>query len=141
MLKFIKKLGDSELERHRMRLSERTCSLWSYINQPEILEKWLNPLYDPNPGVMWPSIASISIQLWKDLYLAHTNAAPWTGLLKCAKEIKESHTAVRKIAVQLHNQIRRALEEIKSDSNASGDSENHDDYSQLAQLNLESEST
>lgn len=135
---FIKKLGDSEAERHRLRLPERTCSLWSYINQPEILEKWLNPLYEPNAGVIWPSIAPVSIQLWKELYLAFTSAAPWAGMLQSAKEIKQSHTNVRKIAGQLQSQIRRILEEIKSDSSVSADSDNQEEHSRLAHLNLES---
>ncbi|CAK9817987.1 Myotubularin-related protein 9 [Anthophora quadrimaculata] len=59
-------LGDSEAERDSLRLSERTCSLWSYINQPEILEKWLNPLYEPNSGVIWPSVAPIRTLFARD---------------------------------------------------------------------------
>ena len=90
--------------------------------------------------MIWPSVAPVSIQLWKELYLAHTSAASWTGLLQCAKEIKQNHTAVRKIAGQLQNQIKRTLEVIKSDTNASGDSESQGDLTRLAQLNLESQS-
>lgn len=133
--------GDSEVERHRLRLSERTCSFWSYINQPEILGKWLNPLYEPNAGVIWPSIAPISIQLWKELYLAHTSAAPWKGMLQCVKDVKQNHVGVRKIAGQLQSQIRRILDEIKSDSSVSVNSDNQDCHTQLAHLNLESQST
>lgn len=129
------------MERNHLRLSERTSSLWSYINQPEVLEKLLNPLYEPNAGVIWPSIAPVSIQLWKELYLAHTNAAPWTGMLQCAKEIKQNHTVVRKIAGQLQNQIKRTLEVIKSDTSAPGNSENQEEHTRLGQLHLESQST
>ncbi|XP_043469654.1 myotubularin-related protein 9 isoform X1 [Leptopilina heterotoma] len=134
-------LGDSEVERHRLRLSERTFSFWSHINQPEILGKWLNPLYEPNAGVIWPSIAPISIQLWKELYLAHTSAAPWTGMLQCVKDVKQNYVGVRKIAGQLQSQIRRILDEIKSDSSVSVNSDNQDEHTRMAHLNLESQST
>ncbi|XP_015603918.1 myotubularin-related protein 9 [Cephus cinctus] len=126
-------LGDSEAERIRLRLSERTGSLWSYINQPDVLEKWLNPLYEPNPGVIWPSVASVSIQLWRELYLAHTSAAPWTGMLSSIREIKQNHTTIRKIAGQLQGQVRQVLEEINNISD--------EDLIQLSRLNLEAQST
>lgn len=135
-------LGDSEAERIKLRLSERTYSLWSYINQPDVLEQWINPLYEPNPGVIWPSVAPISIQLWRELYLAHTSVAPWNGMLSYAKQIKQNHTAVRKVAGQLQAQIKQALEEIRSDPDMSrGDADNQEDHPCIAQLSLESQST
>ncbi|XP_014613270.1 PREDICTED: myotubularin-related protein 9 [Polistes canadensis] len=134
-------LGDSEAERVQLELSEHTCSLWSYMNQPEVLEKWLNPLYDPNPGVIWPSVAPISIQLWKELYLAHTNASSWDGALSCAKQIKQNHLAVKKVALQLHAQIKRALEDIRKDPDMSFDFDVQEGHTLVAQLSLESQST
>lgn len=133
-------LGDSEAERINLRLSERTCSLWSYINQPDVLEKWLNPLYDPNPAVIWPSVAPISIQLWKEFYLAHTSIAPWKNLSSCVKQIKQNYTAVRKVAGQLRAQIKRAIEETRSDPDHSNETETQDDHTCIAQLSLESQS-
>lgn len=132
-------LGDSEAERVRLRLSERTCSLWSYINQPDILEKWLNPLYERNSSVIWPSVAPISIQLWKELYLGHTNVAPWKNLLSCIKQIKQNHTAVRKVASQLQIQIKRAIEEMRSNPDICYEEENQDEHTCIAQLSLESQ--
>ena len=38
-----------------------TVSLWSYINQPDVLPNYLNCLYDPNAKVIWPSVAPISL--------------------------------------------------------------------------------
>ncbi|XP_032665262.1 myotubularin-related protein 9 isoform X1 [Odontomachus brunneus] len=142
-------LGDSEAERIKLRLSERTYSLWSYMNQPDILEQWINPLYEPNPGVIWPSVAPVSIQLWRELYLVHTSAAPWNGLLVYAKQIKQNHTAVRKVAGQLQAQIKQALEEIRSNPDMSQDAdaqeeEEHEEeggYPCIAQLSLGSQST
>ena len=118
------------------------------MNQPEILENYLNPLYDPNPGVIWPSVAPISIELWKELYFAHTSSAPWNGLYECAKHMKQNQAAVRKAAGQMRGQIRRALEEINSNPESSCDSENEvhkeeekEKQTRLAHLSLESQST
>ena len=29
--------------------------------RPEVLQKYLNPMYDPNPTVIWPSVAPQSL--------------------------------------------------------------------------------
>ncbi len=39
----------------------KTVSLWSYFNRPEILRTFLNPFYEPNITVLWPSVAPQSI--------------------------------------------------------------------------------
>lgn len=112
------------------------------MNQPDVLEQWINPLYEPNPGVIWPSVAPISIKLWRELYLAHTSAASWDGMLSYAKQIKQNDMAVRKVAGQLHAQIKQALEEIRSDPDMSrGDADGQEEHPRIAQLNLESQST
>lgn len=63
-------LCDSERERDELNVHTRTTSLWSYLNRPDILKNLLNPLYDPNPSVIWPSVAPISLELWtgKSIY-------------------------------------------------------------------------
>lgn len=57
-------LGDSEKQREDMNLHTKTTSLWSYLNRPDILKSLLNPIYEPNQGVIWPSVAPISLELW-----------------------------------------------------------------------------
>lgn len=57
-------LGDSEYERHAIKLHTKTTSLWSYLNRPDVLKSLLNPMYEPNQGVIWPSVAPISLELW-----------------------------------------------------------------------------
>jgi myotubularin-related protein 9 len=44
-----------------MKLAERTVSLWSYLNRPDVLQSFLNPMYDPNNRVIWPSVAPMSL--------------------------------------------------------------------------------
>lgn len=62
-------LGDSECDRTLNNVYTKTTSLWSFINRPDILPSFLNPLYDPNNSVIWPSVAPISLVLWSELYL------------------------------------------------------------------------
>lgn len=54
-------LGNNEKEREQLNLKKNTTSLWSYINRPEILQTILNPLYEPNNSVIWPSVAPMSL--------------------------------------------------------------------------------
>lgn len=61
-------LCDSELERVKNGVFENTTSLWSYMNLPDILKSILNPIYEPNQRVLWPSVAPVSIKIWTDLY-------------------------------------------------------------------------
>lgn len=54
-------LGDNEAERSQMQLATKTVSLWSHLNRPEVLRSFLNPLYEPNQRVIWPSVAPMSL--------------------------------------------------------------------------------
>uniref|UniRef100_A0A8C2SLG8 Myotubularin-related protein 9-like n=1 Tax=Coturnix japonica TaxID=93934 RepID=A0A8C2SLG8_COTJA len=47
---------------------QSTHSLWAWLDQPEERKKYLNPLYSPNPLVIWPSVEPQSIQLWQGLF-------------------------------------------------------------------------
>lgn len=60
-------LGDSERERESIKLHTKTTSLWSYLNRPDVLKSLLNPMYEPNQGVIWPSVAPISLELWSGM--------------------------------------------------------------------------
>lgn len=57
-------LCDSERERQAIKLHTKTTSLWSFLNRPDVLKSLLNPMYEPNQGVIWPSVAPISLELW-----------------------------------------------------------------------------
>ncbi|XP_058118339.1 myotubularin-related protein 9 [Anopheles ziemanni] len=61
-------LGDCERERVQLKVFSRTTSLWSHLNRHEVVKSLLNPLYEPNQAVIWPSVAPISIVLWAELY-------------------------------------------------------------------------
>ncbi|CAH1133961.1 unnamed protein product [Ceutorhynchus assimilis] len=62
-------IGNNECERREMKLAENTTSFWSYLNRPDVITNFLNPMYEPNKAAIWPSIAPVSLVLWSDLYL------------------------------------------------------------------------
>ena len=54
-------LADNEGERVKMRVRDETVSVWSYTNRPEMLTSFINCMYEPNVGIIWPSVAPISL--------------------------------------------------------------------------------
>ncbi|VDK64215.1 unnamed protein product [Onchocerca ochengi] len=62
-------LGNSEKEKARFEVKTQTVSLWSYVNNPEILRTYVNALYEPNSAVLWPCVAPQSIAFWERLFL------------------------------------------------------------------------
>ena len=53
--------GNNEKEKAQLNVKTRTVSLWSYVNNPEILRTFVNALYEPNDSVLWPSVAPQSL--------------------------------------------------------------------------------
>ncbi|XP_074847586.1 myotubularin-related protein 9 isoform X1 [Carettochelys insculpta] len=62
-------LGNNESERYKLKLPQKTMSLWSWVNQPQELSKFKNPLFEANSLVIWPSVAPQSLQLWEGVFL------------------------------------------------------------------------
>lgn len=62
-------LGNNVCHRTSLNLDKKTISLWSYVNRPAIITEYLNSTYEPNAGVIWPSVAPQSIILWESLFL------------------------------------------------------------------------
>ncbi|XP_017122306.1 myotubularin-related protein 9 [Drosophila elegans] len=98
-------LCDSERERNELNVHTRTTSLWSYLNRPDVLQTLLNPLYEPNASVIWPSVAPISLELWSDLYLRwvidqRSCATVMTQIQELVTREKELRTQVLKLRKQ-----------------------------------------
>ncbi|XP_055845895.1 myotubularin-related protein 9 [Episyrphus balteatus] len=106
-------LCDSEKERSEYKVQSRTTSLWSYLNRPDVMKSLLNPLYDPNPHVIWPSVAPISLELWDELYLRWvmdqqnmTNTmAQIQELITYEKELRTKVLKLRKQATDLNREV------------------------------------
>ena len=54
-------MADNVCEREQLNLLTNTVSLWSHINRPEIIQSFMNPVYEPNSKVIWPSVAPASL--------------------------------------------------------------------------------
>ncbi|XP_046807439.1 myotubularin-related protein 9 [Lucilia cuprina] len=113
-------LCDSERERHDLRVHTRTTSLWSYLNRPEVLKNFLNPLYEPNPSVIWPSVAPISLELWTELYLRwivdqknnENSNIQIQELVTNEKELRTKALKLRKQATELANEVITIIKSI-----------------------------
>ncbi|KAK3607056.1 hypothetical protein CHS0354_015367 [Potamilus streckersoni] len=107
-------LCNNEMERKELKLSSKTVSLWSYLNRPEVLERYLNPLYDPNPAVIWPTVAPQSLELWPGMYQRSyldksKKREKWTEIAKICEYDKELRSKVNKLRRQLASLEREAL--------------------------------
>lgn len=109
-------LCDSEKERTQGSLKRNTTSLWSYINRPEILTTLLNPMYDPNNRVIWPTVAPISLVVWKQLYLRFALDQKQNEVLSQISELtsreKELRTRVLRMRKQLHDLIKEYRSQV-----------------------------
>lgn len=99
-------LGNFERERKEMNLAGKTISLWSYINRPEIIQAYFNPLYEPNPRVIWPSVAPMSLNLWTGLFLRRVIDSSSQELAwKTVFEVKERDKELRSHVIRLRRQV------------------------------------
>uniref|UniRef100_T1HUY3 Myotubularin phosphatase domain-containing protein n=2 Tax=Rhodnius prolixus TaxID=13249 RepID=T1HUY3_RHOPR len=94
------------MERAKLSLTKRTTSLWSYVNQPEVLHTILNPLYEPNNSVIWPSVAPMSFNLWSNVYLRWViNQKPEQERWKAVTTLKEREKELRLFAGRLRRRL------------------------------------
>lgn len=108
-------LGNCGKERAEYKLRTHTTSLWSYINRPQALPKYLNPFYRPNKEPLWPSVAPASILLWESVFLRWT--IDWSA--KCrAKKRMESIIATKRKLENVTDRLQKKLENLS----LSGDS-------------------
>lgn len=105
-------LGNNEAERHRLKLQEKTVSLWSWVNRPTELERFVNHLFDENSLVIWPSVAPQSLQLWEGVFLR------WNRSSKYLDEAYEEMNHIIEQNKELQskvNVLRRQLAELETE--------------------------
>ncbi|XP_035380057.1 myotubularin-related protein 9 [Electrophorus electricus] len=105
-------LGTTAAERVKLKLSQKTVSLWSWVNRPQELERFLNPLYEPNSLVIWPSVAPQSLLLWEGVFLR------WNRSTKCLDEAYEEMVHIIEYNKELQlkvNSLRRQLAELETE--------------------------
>lgn len=99
-------VGDNSQERDDLRLSRRTISLWSYVNLPSVLQEYLNPTYEPNPKVIWPSVAPQSIVVWEGLYLK------WILPLRRDQETKDALQKLKSYEIELKAKVMKLRKQL-----------------------------
>ncbi|NWS37691.1 MTMR9 protein, partial [Probosciger aterrimus] len=105
-------LGNNENERSKLKLPQKTMSLWSWVNSSEELIKFQNPLFEANSLVIWPSVAPQSLQLWEGVFLR------WNRPSKFLDEAQEEMINIIKYNKQLQakvNALRRQIAEMGTD--------------------------
>lgn len=106
-------LGNCSKERDSYAISTRTTSLWSYVNKPDILKKYLNPVYDPNDAI-WPSVAPQSIELWEGVFLR------WSIDTASKERMKQRLEHIRAKQLELRakiNQLERTRSAVEPNDN------------------------
>ncbi|XP_028857836.1 myotubularin-related protein 9 [Denticeps clupeoides] len=105
-------LGNSAAERATLKLPQKTVSLWSWVNRPQEMEGFVNPLYEPNSLVIWPSVAPQSLQLWEGVFLR------WNRSSKCLDEAYEEMVHIIEYNKELQkkvNSLRRQLAQLETE--------------------------
>ncbi|CAH2245626.1 myotubularin-related 9 [Pelobates cultripes] len=108
-------LGNNALERAKLKLQQKTMSLWSWVNQPTELNKFLNPLFEANGLVIWPSVAPQSLQLWEGVFLR------WNRSSKYLEDAYEEMIHIIEYNKELQvkvNALRRQLAELETEDGA-----------------------
>uniref|UniRef100_A0A8D2B439 Myotubularin related protein 9 n=1 Tax=Sciurus vulgaris TaxID=55149 RepID=A0A8D2B439_SCIVU len=105
-------LGNNESERCKLKLQQKTMSLWSWVNRPSELSKFANPLFEANNLVIWPSVAPQSLQLWEGIFLR------WNRSSKYVDEAYEEMVNIIEYNRELQakvNILRRQLAELETE--------------------------
>lgn len=108
-------LCNNEAEREKLQLSQRTVSLWTYINRPNVLQKYFNPLFKANQDVIWPAVAPQSLTLWENTYLRWDidpapRSAVWGAIVDIMREDKDCRLKVNDLRKELADLQKEALE-------------------------------
>lgn len=99
-------LANSMKERKELKLPQKTYSLWSYVNSPDMLAELTNPMYDHNNQVIWPSVAPQSLVLWPALFLRWVyDQKPQKEAWDMVLEIRNRDKELRSKAIRLRRQL------------------------------------
>ncbi|CAI2732006.1 unnamed protein product [Schistosoma spindalis] len=121
-------LGNSSQEREQLDISSRTFSLWSYINQPFVTNRFQNPFYsgpksDDNSQsttiidgsyACWPCLSAQALDIWEELYqhqLVGINPSLWNMPRVMARVIKNKFEAERNRTIQLRKTLDQLMNE------------------------------
>ncbi|NXP17117.1 MTMR9 protein, partial [Scytalopus superciliaris] len=105
-------LGNNENERAKLKLPQKTMSLWSWVNGTDEMNRFQNPIYEANSLVIWPAVAPQSLQLWAGVFLR------WNRPSKHLDEAQEEMVRIINYNKELQAKVkvlRRHLAELQAD--------------------------
>ncbi|XP_064267647.1 myotubularin-related protein 9 [Passer domesticus] len=105
-------LGNNENERAKLKLPQKTMSLWSWVNRSDELSRFQNPLYEANSLVIWPSVAPQSLQLWEGVFLRWNRPSRF---LEEAEKERVNIIKYNKVLQAKVNALRRQLMQMATD--------------------------
>ncbi|KAK6033768.1 hypothetical protein OSTOST_00070, partial [Ostertagia ostertagi] len=106
-------LGNSEMMKEELGVKASTVSLWSYVNNPEILRSFVNTSYEPRVSVLWPSVAPQSIHVWQRLFFRWQ--IDWSEQDQLRKSASQWRTRERELisrALSLRRQLIELSKEV-----------------------------
>ncbi|CAD5120271.1 DgyrCDS8840 [Dimorphilus gyrociliatus] len=99
-------LSNCEFDRRKYDIKNRTVSLWSYVNQPNVIGDLMNPLYEPNHSVIWPSVAPQSLNFWSNVYAAFKpSRIQQDKLVDYIRNIKDEDKQLKSRVIKLRRQL------------------------------------
>lgn len=128
-------IADSECERMELMAFNKTTSLWSHLNRPDVMTSLLNPAYEPNSKIIWPSVAPLTLVLWSELYLRFVCESTSKQTKKVSQQIQtiiSSQKELRSRVVRLRKQLSDLQKEYEE---LQGDQSNNNDNSNTSLLN------
>ncbi|CAG0884754.1 unnamed protein product [Cyprideis torosa] len=89
-------LANSPRERTTLNLSDRTGSLWSHLSSPRLVQEVANPLYVPQEGPIWPSVAPVTLELCSAIFLRWIREpTPQKEALRAVHDLKKKEDELR----------------------------------------------
>ena len=121
-------IANCEAERMELMAFTKTTSLWSHLNRPDVMTSLLNPAYEPNQSIIWPSVAPLSLVLWSDLYLrfvventqSKRISQQISLMVSTEKELRSRVVRLRKQLTDLQKEYEELNGEAKSDNSNRG---------------------
>lgn len=99
-------LYDTPSERQRVKLNEKTESLWDYLLSPAVLPSLLNPLYERNHSVLLISTHPCSIGFWQRLYLRKDlNQTIEVPGLEALANLKKKNNDLKRQLVEIRSEL------------------------------------
>ncbi|XP_047145165.1 myotubularin-related protein 9 isoform X1 [Hydra vulgaris] len=92
-------LFNNQLQREQSKVTERTVSLWSYMNRQEMNGILYNPIYEENKSILSPSVSPQSLWVWEKMF--RKTSYECKSVKEALVSVKKDNSLLKKSAKQL----------------------------------------